>query len=130
MAWPEGLTALQQSQIQNYIDQDLRPALLNLAKALSSTSLTVIPQYLSSPTGLTSSIGSPAADSIAGLLASIPGTDVVPILNSGLPLTGPLLASKIIAYSAALNTLVGSNFTAAIQQDLAQFIGAVNLLNR
>ncbi len=130
MAWPESLTADQQQRIQNYVDQDLRPALLNLAKSLSSTQLTVIPQYLSSPTGLTSTIGSPAADSVAGLLAGITGTDVVPILNSGLPLAGQLLVSKIIAYSAALNTLVGTNFTAAIQQDLAQFIGSINLLNR
>lgn len=130
MAWPESLTANQQAQIQNYVDQDLRPALLNLAKALSATSLTVIPQYLSSPTGLSSTIGSPAADSVAGLLAALVQSDVVPILNSGLPLTGPLLVSKIIAYSAALNSLVGTNFTAAIQQDLAQFIGSVNLLNR
>lgn len=130
MAWPESLTALQQQQIQNYIDQDLRPALLNLGKALASTSLTVIPQYLSSPTGLTSSIGSPASDSVAGLLASIPGTDVVPILTSGLPLEGPILVSKIIAYSAALNSLLATNFTPAIQQDLAQFVGSVNLLGK
>ncbi len=130
MAWPETLTAAQQQRIQDYIDQDLRPALLNLAKALGSTSLSVIPQYLSSPTGLTSTIASPASDSIAGLLASIPGADVVPNLSSGLPLSGNLLASKVIAYSAALNNLLGTNFTAAIQQDLAQFVGSINLLGR
>ncbi len=128
MAWPESLTSLQQQQIQNYIDQDLRPALLNLARALASTSLTVVPQYLSSPTGLTSTIGSPAADSVAGLLAAMPGADVVPILSSGYPLSGPLLVSKIIAYTTALNSLLGTNFTAAIQQDLAQFVGSINLL--
>ncbi len=130
MAWPESLTAAQQQRIQDYIDQDLRPALLSLARALGATSLSVIPQYLSSPTGLTSTIASPAADSVAGLLASIPGADVVPNLSSGYPLSGPLLASKIIAYSAALNSLLGTNFTAAIQQDLAQFVGSINLLNR
>ncbi len=130
MAWPEALTANQQAAIQNYVDQDLRPALLNLAKALASTSLTVVPQYLSSPTGLTSTIASPAADSVAGLLAALTQSDVVPILNSGLPLTGPLLVSKVIAYSSALNSLLASNFTAAIQQDLAQFVGSVNLLGK
>ncbi len=130
MAWPESLNATQQAQIQNYIDQDLRPALLSLAKALGATSLSVIPQYLSSPTGLTSTIASPAADSVAGLLASIPGADVVPNLSSGYPLSGNLLASKIITYSAALNSLLATNFTAAIQQDLAQFVGSINLLNR
>ncbi len=130
MAWPESLNATQQAQIQNYVDQDLRPALLNLAKALASTSLTVVPQYLSSPTGLASTIGSPAVDSIAGLLAAIPGADIVPNLSSGYPLSGNLLASKIITYSAALNSLLATNFTAAIQQDLAQFVGSINLLNR
>ena len=130
MAWPESLTALQQQQIQNFVDQDLRPALLNLARALSAASLTVMPQYLSSPTGLSSTIAAPAADSIAGLLAGVSGADVVPIFSSGLPLSGPLTVSKIIAYTVALNNLLGTNFTAAIQQDLAQFIGSINLLSR
>lgn len=130
MAWPESLTAAQQQRIQDYIDQDLRPALLNLAKSLAAASLTVVPQYLSSPGGSASSMATPAADSVAGLLASIPGADVVPVLSSGYPLSGPLLASKVIAYTAALNNLVGTNFTAAIQQDLAQFVGSINLLNK
>ncbi len=130
MAWPETLTADQQQRIQNYVDQDLRPALLNLGKALASTSLTVVPQYLSSPGGSASTIASPAADSVAGLLASITGTDTVPILNSGLPLVGGVTAAKIIAYSSALNSLLATNFTAAIQQDLAQFVGSINLLNK
>ncbi len=130
MAWPESLTGAQQTRIQDYVDQDLRPALLSLARALGATSLSVIPQYLSSPSGLTSTIAAPAADSVAGLIASIPGADQVPILSSGLPLAGPLAASKIITYSAALNNLLATNFTAAIQQDLAQFVGSINLLNR
>ncbi len=130
MAWPESLTGANQTRIIEYNDQDLRIALLNLGKALAMTSLTVIPQYLSSPSGAASTIASPAADSVAGLLASIPGADVVPIGSSGLPLIGPITAGKIITYSAALNNLLATNFTAAIQQDLAQLVGSVNLLNR
>ena len=87
----------------------------------------MLPQYLSSPTGLASTLASPAADSVAGLLAALSQTDVVPILNSGLPLDGPLLVSKIITYTAALNALLATNFTAAIQQDLAQIVGSPNL---
>ncbi len=128
MAWPEALTADQQSRIQNYVDQDLRPALLNLGRALAMTSITVVPQYISSPTGLNSTIGSPAADSVAALLAGLTGSDVVPILSSALPLAGGLTASKIITYSAALNSLLASNFTAPIQQDLSQFVGSINLI--
>lgn len=116
--------------MQNYNDQDLRPALLNLAKALAAASITVVPQYLSSPSGLTSTIASPAADSVAGILATLTAGEVVPILTSGLPLSGSVLGSKVTAYSAALNNLLGTNFTAAIQQDLAQFVGSINLLGR
>ncbi len=130
MAWPESLTGANQTRIIEFNDQDLRVALLNLGKSLAMASLTVIPQYLSSPSGLTSTMAAPAADSIAGLLASIPGADVVPIGSSGLALIGSITASKIITYTTALNNLLTSNFTAAIQQDLAQFVGSINLLNR
>ncbi|HEY1645286.1 MAG TPA: hypothetical protein VGF75_02775 [Candidatus Saccharimonadales bacterium] len=128
MAWPETLSAAQQAAVQNYVDQVFRPAVLSLAKALAASQITVVPQYLSSPTGLASSMASPAADSVAGLLAALPQSDVVPILNSGLPLDGPLLVSKIVAYTAALNNLVTSNFTASIQQDLAQIVGTPNII--
>lgn len=130
MATWASLTPAQQTTVQNFVDQDLRPALLNLSKSLAAASITVVPQYLSSPTGLTSTIASPAADSVAGILATLTAGEVVPILNSGLPLAGSLLGSKVVAYSAALNNLLGTNFTAAIQQDLAQFVGSINLLGR
>jgi hypothetical protein len=75
-------------------------------------------------------MATPAADSVAGILATLGAGEVVPILTSGLPLSGPLLGSKVTAYSAALNNLLATNFTAAIQQDLAQFVGSINLMNR
>ncbi len=130
MATWASLTADQQARSQGYVDSDLRIALLNLGRALGMTQLTVIPQFLSSPSGLTSTIGSPAADSVAGILATLGATEVVPILNSALPLSGGILAPKIITYSTALNNLLATNFTAAIQQDLAQFVGSINLIGR
>lgn len=130
MAWPESLSAEDQTRIKDYLDRTLRSALLNLGKSLAQTSLTVIPQYLSSPTGLSSTIAAPASNSVAGILTAMPGADIVPISSSGLALAGPIQVSKIIAYSSALNSLLASNFTAAIQQDLAQFVGSVNLLNQ
>ena len=129
MAWPEGLTAAQQAAIQNYVDQVFRPAALKLAQAMLLSSATVLPQYLSSPTNLVSTIGSPAADSVAGLLAAMTGADVIPILNSGYPLSGPLTVSDVITFTSGLNTLLGTNWTAAAQQALAQIVGSPNLIS-
>jgi hypothetical protein len=128
MATWASLSPSQQAAIQGYLDKDLRPALLNLAKALAQASISVVPQYLSSPTGLTSTMAAPAADSVAGILATLTGTDSVPLSTSSLALAGSPLASKVAAYTVALNNLVGTNFTLAIQQDLAQFVGSPNLL--
>lgn len=127
MATWASLTPTQQNNVQQFTDQLLRPIVLQLVKALAKTSIELLPQYLVSPTGLASTIGSPAADSVAGILATLAAGEVVPILNSGYPLSGPLLASKIAAYSSALNTMVGSYFTATIQQDYAQIVGGPNV---
>jgi hypothetical protein len=121
------LTSTQQVEVQNYIDQVFRPAVLKLASAMAEASIHVIPQYLSSPTGLASTLASPAADSVAGILATLGAGEVVPILTSGLPLAGPLLASKAATYSATLNTMLATYFTAAVQQDYAQIVGTPNI---
>jgi hypothetical protein len=127
MATWASLTPTQQTEVQQYCDQLFRPTVLRLVKALASTSVEVLPQYLVSPTGLASTLASPAADSVAGILATLSAGEVVPLFNTGLALAGPLLASKLITYSTALNTLVGSYFTAAIQQDYAQIVGGPNI---
>ncbi len=127
MAWPESLSAAQQAAIQNFVDQDFRPTILSFGKTFSGTQIRLIPQYLSSPSGLTSTIASPAADSVAGLLAALPGADMIPIINSGLPLIGPLPVSKVISYCSTLNTMLATYWTAAIQQDLAQMVGSINI---
>ena len=129
MAWPESLTSTQQAAIQNYVDQVFRPAALKLAQAMLLSSATVIPQYLSSPTNLTSTIASPAADSVAGLLAAMTGADVIPILNSGYPLINALTVSDVITFTAGLNSLLGTNWTAAAQQALAGIVGTPNLIS-
>ncbi len=128
MATWASLSPTQQNLVQQYVDQDLRPAVLGLARALVRTSVIVIPQYLVSPTGLSSTIGSPAADSVAGILATLGAGEIVPILNSGYPLAGPILGSKVVTYSAALNTLLATYYTAAVQQDYAQIVGSPNLV--
>jgi hypothetical protein len=117
------------ARVQNYVDQTLRPTVLGLAKALARANIAVIPQYLASPTGLPSTIAAPAVDSIAGLLATLDVGQVIPILSSGLPLSGPLLASKVAGYSGSLNTMLATYFSANIQQDYAQIVGSINLLN-
>lgn len=117
-----------QLRVQGYLDKALRTSLLNLAKALAQANVAVMPQYLSSPSGLSSTLASPAADSVAGILATLAAGEVVPLSTSGLALAGSPLASKVASYTVALNNLVGTNFTAAIQQDLAVFIGSPNLI--
>jgi hypothetical protein len=129
MATWASLTPAQQAQVQQYVDQVLRPVVRELARSMLHTSVEVIPQYLVSPTGLASTIGSPAADSVAGILATLAAGEVVPILNSGFPLSGPLLASKLVTYSSALNTALATYWTATAQQDYAQIVGAPNLVN-
>jgi hypothetical protein len=124
------LTTDQQKRVQDYLDKDLRSALLNLGRSLAAANLSVMPQYLSSPSGAASTVASPAADSIAGILATLAAGEVVPISSSGLALAGSPLASKVAAYTVALNNLVGTNFTAAIQQDLAVFVGSPNLVGQ
>jgi hypothetical protein len=119
----------QQAQVQNYVDQDLRPALLTLARALARANIAVLPQYLASPSGQASTLAAPAADSVAGIVATLSAGEMVPVLTSSLALIGPVLGSKVASYTTALNTLIGTNFTTAIQQDLAQFVGSPNLIN-
>jgi len=121
-------TPAEQQRVKDYLDKDLRPALLSLARALAAANMAVVPQYLSSPTGLASTMAAPASDSVAGILATLDAGEIVPLSSSGLALAGPILSSKVASYTAALNNLLASNFTAAIQQDLAQFVGSVNLL--
>ena len=118
-----------QARIQIYTDRDLRPALQSLGRSLAAASIAVVPQYLSSPTGLASTMAAPAADSVAGILATLTAGEIVPVGSQmGLALAGPLLASKVAAYTVALNNLIATNFTLAIQQDLAQFVGSPNLM--
>lgn len=128
MATWASLTPPQQAQVQGYLDKDLRASLLNLARALAQASISVVPQYLSSPSGLPSTMAAPAADSVAGILATLAAGEVVPISTSGLALAGSPLASKVAAYTVALNNLLASNFTPAIQQDLSVFVGSTNLI--
>lgn len=129
MATWASLSPAQQAQVQNYCDQVFRPVVRELARSMMHTSIQVITQYLVSPTGLTSTIASPAADSVAGILATLSAGEVVPILNSGYPLAGPLLASKLATYSGALNTALATYWTSTAQQDYAQIIGTPNLVN-
>lgn len=128
MATWASLSPAQQAQVQGYLDKDLRGALLSLGRALAAANIAVVPQYLASPGGSTSTMGSPAADSVAGILATLSAGEVVPISTSGLALAGSPLASKVAAYTVALNNLVGTNFTLAIQEDLAIFVGSPNLV--
>lgn len=127
MATWASLTPDQQARVMAYDNRDLRPALMALGRALAQTSLSLIPQYLSSPSGLPSTLAAPAADSVAGILATLTAGEVV-TTKTDLALAGPVLASKIVTYTVALNNLLGTNFTPAIQQDLAQFVGSTNLL--
>ena len=129
MATWASLTSAQQIQVQNYGDLVFRPVVRELARAMLHTSVEVIPQYLVSPTGLTSTIGSPAADSVAGILATLSAGEVVPILSTAYPVAGSLLASKLATYSVALNTALATYWTATAQQDYAQVVGAPNLVN-
>lgn len=128
MATFASLTSAQQVQIETYVDSVLRPTVLQLAKAMANASVTLIPEYLVSPTGATSTIASPASDSVAGLLATLGSTEVVPLYTTGLAGAGPLLASKVASYTGALNTLLATYFTAAVQQDYAQIVGSTNLI--
>ncbi len=128
MAWPESLTAAQQAQIENYVDQIFRPAMLCLAQAMVQATVTVVPTYLSSPSGASSTMSSPAIDSVAGLLTALSAGDVVPVLNSGLAQAKPLLASKVTSYTTTLNSMLATYFTLAIQEDLSQIVGSPNLL--
>lgn len=130
MAWPETLTATQQALITNYVDQVLRPAMLPLVKAFASASAQVLPAYLTSPSGATSTFAAPAADSIAAVLATIPGADIVPLSAqnpTGLALAQPLTAAEVISYTTALNTLLTTWWTLAFQQAYSNIIGAPNV---
>lgn len=128
MATWANVPADQKLSVQNYCDQLFRPTVRELAQSMLHTSVLVLPQYLVSPTGLTSTFAAPAADSVAGILASLNAGEVVPVLNTGYALAGPLLASKLVTYTGALNTALATYWTAAVQQDYAQVIGTPNLL--
>jgi hypothetical protein len=121
-------TADEKERVQQYTDQVLRSTVLLLARSMVRTSGVLVPQYLVSPTGLSSTMASPAANSVGGILASLDAGEVVPILNSGLPLNGPLLGSKVASYTSSLNNLLATLYTAGVQQDYAQIIGAPNLI--
>lgn len=130
MAWPESLTTAQQALIQNWIDQEFRPATKLLVTALANAYAGTIPSFISSPSGLTSSVASPAADSVAGLLASISSSDVIPLsvqFPTGYALAQPLTAGSVLTYADGLNTLVVANYVAAALQAWSNIIGAPNL---
>jgi hypothetical protein len=129
MATWASLSPAQQAQVQNYCDQVLRPVVRELARSMLHTSVEVIPQYLVSPTGLPSTMASPAADSVAGILATLAAGEVVPILTTAYPVAGSLLGSKLATYSGALNTALSTYWTATAQQDYAQIVGAPNLVS-
>ncbi len=130
MAWPETFTTAQQALIENWVDQEFRPATLLLVKALANAYAGTIPSYIASPTGLASTFASPAADSVAGLLASIPSSDIVPLSTpfpTGYALALPLTAGEIITYVGGLNTMVTTYYVSAALQAWSNIIGAVNL---
>jgi hypothetical protein len=130
MAWPESLTTAQQALIQNWIDQEFRPGTLLLVKALSNAYGGMLPSYLASPTGLTSTFASPAADSVAGLLAALNAADIVPLstqLPTGYPMAQPLTVGNTITYTSGLNTMVTTYYVAAALQAWSNIVGALNL---
>jgi hypothetical protein len=131
MAWPETLTVIDQALIQNWIDQEFRPATLLLVKALANAYAGTIPSFIASQSGLTSSYASPAADSIAGLLATLPGADVIPLATgqnqTGLALAQPLTVSEVITYMGGINSIVVANYVSAALQAWSNVIGAPNL---
>lgn len=129
MALITAFTPADLKRVQDYADLDFRPCVLGLARSLARANIAVIPQYLASPSGLPSTIAAPAIDSVAALLASLDAGQVIPIGQSGLPLQGPLLASKLVSYSSSLNTMLATYFSTAVQQDYAQIVGSINLLN-
>ena len=128
MATWASLTPAQQLQVQRYVDQTLRPTVLGLARALARAQIAVVPQYLDSPSGKNSTIAAPADDSVAGILATLDAGQVVPILDSALPLAGPVLGSKVAGYSTSLNSMLTTYFNANVQQDYAQLVGSINIL--
>lgn len=130
MAWPESLTSAQQALIQNWVDQEFRPASLLLVKALGNAAIGTVPSYIASPSGLPSTFASPAADSIAGLLATLNTADVIPFsttVPSGYPLIQPLTVGNVITYTSGLNTMVTTYWIAAALQAWSNIVGAPNL---
>jgi len=131
MAWPESLTTAQQALIQNWIDQEFRPATLKIVQALSNIYAGTLPSYLASPTGLASTFAAPAADSIAGLLATLPTGDVIPFAAggnaTGYALALPLTVGEVITYGGGLNTMMTTYYVAAALQAWSNIIGAPNL---
>jgi hypothetical protein len=135
MAWPENLTAAQQANITNFVDQVLRPTYLNLVKALAAANIRVIPGYLASPSGAASTFASPAADSIAGLLAGASSSglvsgDVVPLSAqnpTGLALAQPLTVGNLQSDISNLNTMLTTYWQLAAQEGFSNVVGAPNM---
>src|ERR1700723_155759 len=99
--WPESLTTAQQAMITAYMDQIFRPVILRLVVALSACNDQIIPGALASPTGESSTIGSPAADCVLGLLGTLTSTDTIPFstsLPTGFSLAQPLTVASAISF--------------------------------
>jgi len=129
MATWASLTQPQKDMVLAFNDPALRPALLRLARSLAMAKLTVVPQYLASPSGAASTMAAPAADSVAGIMATLTGSEMVPLGSGGFVGAAAVRADKVIAYTSAMNNLITTNFTDPIQQDLALFVGSINLIN-
>jgi hypothetical protein len=128
MAWPEGLTSAQQAQIEFWLDQIFRAGFLQFAKALGEFSANVMPGYLASPSGAASTFASPASDSVAGLLATLPTTDQVPVSTTGLAGAGPVEVEAILTYMGIVNSpLLATYWSASAQAVYAEIIGAPNV---
>jgi hypothetical protein len=120
------LTETQRAQLEQFVDQLHRPAVLSAWKLMNQFKI-LLAQALASPSGATSTAASPAADSIWGLIASLDVTEVVPLINSGLAGAQPLQAQVLLWNLADFASTLDTHYTDAALQNYALTVGAVNI---
>jgi hypothetical protein len=122
------LTSDQQATIKNFVDLIYRPTMGKVARILMNEASAVLSGALASPSVQPSSAESPASDSIWGLLASLTGTEVVPIGPSNLAGISPLQAQVVLWNLADLASVVAAHTTAQAVQNFTLIVGAGNLV--
>jgi hypothetical protein len=127
MSTYDSLTDGQKQQISIWVDMLYRKLIRVVGPLDGVLFRPALDAFLASPTGQTSTISAPAANSVAGLIASLGSGEFIPVTQSGLAGAQPIPATAIIPDMSTINYLIGNYYTDGMRQYRTQVVGPENM---